>query len=309
MNVQFVSGTYFPTSASVLSSAAPSTDDDDRTEGKNPVTAVISYAWWNGSLARDPKVLSRTLRLGDTTFDIVGVAPQEFFGTTVGQSPDIWVPMSMIAVVPPKLGGYSDKFTEPLYILGRSQAPASLLRRQPPTSIFSSTRYGSAITTSMSPRRKTSTISQKQCHVFSIHLCFILWICGVGVPSAVSKRCWLSPLSVSFAGSPVLTFIIIIAQAVSPPAICEFSVSMGRHRLPHLLDFIGFPADRKSAHRISWLSITASAFFSLFSGMFFCFFLVDVQREFPANPRCLHPPSGAYYFTSIIDLALLTISL
>ncbi len=118
MNVQFVSGTYFPTLGVGALIGRALTDDDDRTEGKNPV-AVISYAWWNGSLARDPKVLSRTLKLGDTTFDIVGVAPQEFFGTTVGQSPDIWVPMSMIAVVPPKLGGYSDKFTEPLYILGR----------------------------------------------------------------------------------------------------------------------------------------------------------------------------------------------
>jgi predicted permease len=118
MNVQLVSGTYFPTLGVRTLIGRALTDDDDRTEGKNPV-AVISYAWWNRSLARDPKVLSRKLKLGDTTFDIVGVTPQEFFGTTVGQSPDIWVPMSMIAVVPPKLGGYSDKFTEPLYILGR----------------------------------------------------------------------------------------------------------------------------------------------------------------------------------------------
>jgi len=118
MNVQLVSGTYFPTLGVRALIGRTLTDDDDRTEGKNPV-AVVSYAWWNRSLARDPEVLSRKLKLGDTTFDIVGVAPQEFFGTTVGQSPDIWVPMSMIAVVPPKLGGYSDKFTEPLYILGR----------------------------------------------------------------------------------------------------------------------------------------------------------------------------------------------
>ena len=124
MNVQFVSGTYFPTLGVGALIGRALTDDDDRTEGKNPV-AVISYAWWNGSLARDPKVLSRTLKLGDTTFDIVGVAPQEFFGTTVGQSPDIWIPMSMIAVVPPQWAATLTN-TEPLYIIGRLKPGISL---------------------------------------------------------------------------------------------------------------------------------------------------------------------------------------
>ena len=53
------------------------TDDDDRTEGNHPV-AVVSYAWWKRDLARDPNVLNRTLKMGTTTFSIVGVAPPEF---------------------------------------------------------------------------------------------------------------------------------------------------------------------------------------------------------------------------------------
>jgi predicted permease len=125
MNVQLVSGTYFPTLGVRALVGRVLTDDDDRTEGKNPV-AVISHSWWVHSLARDPGVLSRKLKLGDITFDIVGVAPREFFGTTVGQSPDIWVPMSMIAAVPPKWGGYSDRFSEPLYIIGRLKPGVSL---------------------------------------------------------------------------------------------------------------------------------------------------------------------------------------
>jgi hypothetical protein len=46
------------------------TDDDDKTEGDHPV-AVISYAWWTRSLARDKGVLNWTIKLGSTTFDIV----------------------------------------------------------------------------------------------------------------------------------------------------------------------------------------------------------------------------------------------
>ena len=125
MKVQLVSGTYFPTLRVRPLMGRTLTDEDDRTEGNHPV-AVISYAWWTRSLARDSNVLSRKLKLGDTTFDIVGVAPPEFFGTTVGQSPDIWAPMSMIASVPPKWGSYTDKRSESLYILGRLKPGVSL---------------------------------------------------------------------------------------------------------------------------------------------------------------------------------------
>jgi len=125
MKVQLVSGTYFPTLGVRPLMGRALADADDSTEGNHPV-AVISYAWWIRSLARDPKVLDRKLKLGDTTFDIVGVAPQEFFGTAVGQSPDIWVPMSMIASVPPKWGSYTDKRSESLYILGRLKPGVSL---------------------------------------------------------------------------------------------------------------------------------------------------------------------------------------
>jgi predicted permease len=125
MKVQLVSGTYFPTLGVRPLIGRTLTDADDSIEGNHPV-AVISYAWWVRSLARDPKVLGRKLKLGDTTFDIVGVAPQEFFGTTVGQEPDIWVPMSMITSVPPNWGSYSDKRNESLLIIGRLKPGVSL---------------------------------------------------------------------------------------------------------------------------------------------------------------------------------------
>src|SRR6185437_1216095 len=125
MKVQLVSGTYFPTLGVRPLIGRVLTDADDRTEGNHPV-AVVSYAWWNRALSRDPGVLSRKLKLGNTIFDIVGVAPPEFFGTTVGQEPDIWVPMSMIASVPPNWGSYSDKRNESLYILGRLKPGVSL---------------------------------------------------------------------------------------------------------------------------------------------------------------------------------------
>ena len=78
---------------------------------------MVSYSWWKRALARDPSVLSKKLKIGSTVFTIVGVAPQEFFGTKVGESPDIWIPLSMQREVPPNFDGYSQNFSESLYLI------------------------------------------------------------------------------------------------------------------------------------------------------------------------------------------------
>ncbi len=97
------------------------TEEDDRIEGGNPV-AIASYAWWKRSLGRDPEVLSKKLKIGSTIYSIIGVAPPEFFGTKVGESPDIWIPLSMMKAVPPHWGSYTDNFSECLEIFGRLEA-------------------------------------------------------------------------------------------------------------------------------------------------------------------------------------------
>jgi predicted permease len=125
MNVQMVSGTYFDTLGVNVLTGRTLNEGDDNSEGDHPV-AVISYAWWKRSLARDPNVLSRTLKLGDTTFNIVGVAPPEFFGTKVGEAPDMWVPLSMVKEVPPHFGGYKENFSESLLIMGRLKPGVSI---------------------------------------------------------------------------------------------------------------------------------------------------------------------------------------
>jgi predicted permease len=126
MQVQLVSGTYFPLLGVEAMIGRTLTDQDDSTRGDHPV-AVVSYSWWKKGLARDPDVLNRTLKIADTTYSIVGVAAPEFFGTEVGQSPDIWIPMSMVEQVPPHFkGAYSDNFTESLYILGRLKPGVSM---------------------------------------------------------------------------------------------------------------------------------------------------------------------------------------
>jgi predicted permease len=118
MNVQLVSGTYFQTLGVGALIGRTLNDADDNSEGDHPV-AVISHTWWKRRLAQDPNVLNHKLKLGATIYNIIGVAPPEFFGTEVGEAPDMWIPLSMVKQVPPNYGGYKDNFSESLLILGR----------------------------------------------------------------------------------------------------------------------------------------------------------------------------------------------
>lgn len=77
MNIQLVSGTYFPMLGVHAMIGRTLTDEDDRMKDGNPV-AVVSYSWWNRSMVHDASVLNKKLKIGSTLFTIVGVAPAEF---------------------------------------------------------------------------------------------------------------------------------------------------------------------------------------------------------------------------------------
>jgi hypothetical protein len=67
LNVQLVSGTYFPMLGVQAIAGRILTDEDDRMRDANPV-AVVSYSWWTRSLARDSFVLNKKLKIGSTVF-------------------------------------------------------------------------------------------------------------------------------------------------------------------------------------------------------------------------------------------------
>ena len=124
INVQTVSGTYFQTLGVTSQLGRVLDENDDSSEGDHPVV-VISDGFWKRGFGADPSILGHKLKLGKTLFEIVGVAPPEFFGTTVGESPDAYAPLSMSLLIPPGWGGYKQNFMEPLYIMGRLKTGVS----------------------------------------------------------------------------------------------------------------------------------------------------------------------------------------
>src|SRR5262249_15492118 len=118
INTQLVSGNYFSVLGVDAALGRVLDDSDDRLPGGHPI-AVASNSWWQGRLGGDASAIGRTATIGETTYTIIGVAPREFFGTTVGESPDLWIPLAMEAQLPPGWKGLDDPMFQSLYLIGR----------------------------------------------------------------------------------------------------------------------------------------------------------------------------------------------
>lgn len=59
-----------------------------------PSSVVLSFDYWTKAFGADPAVLGKTLIVTGQVLEIVGVAPRGFVGTTPGESPTIFVPLT-----------------------------------------------------------------------------------------------------------------------------------------------------------------------------------------------------------------------
>jgi putative ABC transport system permease protein len=119
VDAEIVSGNYFsvlgvgPARGRLLSQA------DDGAPGANPVL-VLSYHYWMTHLGADPSVVGKTIALNSHSFEVIGVAPEDFQSAVWGQTPDLFVPMSMLdTVIPGKGKRLTDHTDRWMNVLGR----------------------------------------------------------------------------------------------------------------------------------------------------------------------------------------------
>ena len=93
-SINMVSGSYFSVLGVNPVLGRTFTTEVDKVRDANPV-AVISYAFWQGRLGGANPVLGRKIRIRSTSYDVIGVAPPQFRGVTIGFAPDVWVPLTM----------------------------------------------------------------------------------------------------------------------------------------------------------------------------------------------------------------------
>ena len=111
-----VSGGYFPT-LGVRPWMGRTIDRADDTGAGNAV-AVLSYGYWNDRLGGESAVLNQPIRVNGQMFTVVGVAPKGFTGTTLGDEPDVYIPLVFKPLMTPNWNG-TDRWSDYwLYLIG-----------------------------------------------------------------------------------------------------------------------------------------------------------------------------------------------
>jgi predicted permease len=134
LHASLVSGTYFSVLGVNPEVGRLLTDADDKTPGTGAV-AVASYSWWERH-GKDRGMVGKTVQIEGTNYTLVGVAPAGFFGTTVGESPDFWIPLSMEKEISPGWNGLGDKWFQSLYLVARLKPGISAVQASSNTNLL-----------------------------------------------------------------------------------------------------------------------------------------------------------------------------
>jgi predicted permease len=113
-----VSGSYFPVLGLNPVLGRLLTPADDTTIGGHFVV-VLSYDYWRNRFELNPAVLNQTLVVNGQAMTIVGVTPRGFTGTTLGDDPDVFVPITMRGLMSPGFNGFENRRQYWAYVFGR----------------------------------------------------------------------------------------------------------------------------------------------------------------------------------------------
>jgi len=119
IHINLISGSYFSVLGLPAFLGRAIDESDDSAPGAGPV-AVASYAWFQRHFNGDPAALGKVVRIQSHDYTLVGVAKPGFSGITVGQSADLWIPLSMEKGFPrPGGDAIGSKLYQSLYLIGR----------------------------------------------------------------------------------------------------------------------------------------------------------------------------------------------
>jgi predicted permease len=118
-----VSGNYFSVLGISPALGMAITHEDDTIPGsggpRGPVV-VLSHGFWMRQFGGEPGIIGSSIFLNARPFTVVGVAPPGFSGTEVGQSVDVFAPMTMQPTLMPGMGkALSEPRSQWLRIIGR----------------------------------------------------------------------------------------------------------------------------------------------------------------------------------------------
>ncbi len=120
-----VTGGYFPTLGIQPALGRLFGPADDAEIGAHYL-AVLNFDYWQNDLGGDPQVLNRTIIINGESMTVVGVTPQGFRGTVLGNDPDVFVPMTMRAVMHPWFDDFENRRSYWAYAFARLAPGATM---------------------------------------------------------------------------------------------------------------------------------------------------------------------------------------
>jgi putative ABC transport system permease protein len=114
----YVSGRFFDALGVHAHIGRLLTELDDQ-KGCGSPGAVLSYGFWQARLGGRPGVIGQTIMLDRRPFQVIGVAPQGFFGVEVGRTFDVALPLCTEARLRGQQAGTGQRAVWWLDIMGR----------------------------------------------------------------------------------------------------------------------------------------------------------------------------------------------
>ncbi|HEY6371009.1 MAG TPA: ABC transporter permease [Candidatus Sulfotelmatobacter sp.] len=115
---ELVSGNYFDVLGIQPAVGRFFVASDDLVPDANPVV-VLSFSYWQRRFGEDPRVVNQSIQINGRPFTILGVGPPGFHSVVMGDTPDLFVPMTMKAEIRPEMNDLLDRKSRWLNIVGK----------------------------------------------------------------------------------------------------------------------------------------------------------------------------------------------
>jgi predicted permease len=127
-DAMLVSGSYFPVLGISAARGRLFVPEDDRAPGAN-FLVVLSHRFWKNRLDSDPSVIGKPMLINGKPYTVIGVAPDRFDGTTVGNKPMVFLPISMSGEID-GFTGWEDRRRYWVYLFARLKPGVDLAAAQ-----------------------------------------------------------------------------------------------------------------------------------------------------------------------------------
>ena len=127
--------------------------------------AVISYDFWQRRFGGKMEAVGRSVTIHNGVFTIIGVMPPSFFGETVGDRPDVWLPLGMQPVILPGRDYLHERQDASkdmwLHVFGRLRAGITVAQAQAAANLVFKQDLQSFYTARLSPEKAKELLNQR----------------------------------------------------------------------------------------------------------------------------------------------------